>query len=829
MVLICDKPHSNTNYNSYFENYPFPLSDFQKHAIEGIVNNNHVLVTAHTGSGKTLPAEFAINHFCAKGKKVIYTSPIKALSNEKYHDFCKKFPDYSIGILTGDIKFNPDGDLLIMTTEILQNHLYKRKQAEESKLLQTSTQTNNALSFDMNIDDDLACVIFDEIHYINDADRGKVWEETILMLPQHVSMVMLSATIDKPDAFAGWCENRYENDTKKVILTGTNHRVVPLKHYIYVDSSEHYFKLLKDKDKEREIKNFIRTPQLIKEGNKIFETVIHKSNKLINEMVTKGSFTKPPYILNAIIKYLYQENMLPAICFVFSRLNVEKYANQIQVNLFDEEDAHIPSIIPEECDKIIRKLPNYEEYKQLDEYVQLVKLMSKGVAIHHSGMMPILREMVEIIFGKRYIKVLFATETFAVGINMPTKTVIFTSLTKYTSQGVRNLHSHEYTQMAGRAGRRGLDTVGYVIHCNNMFREPMLSNDYKKILSGTPQTLESKFKISYSLLLNLISIGNNDYCRYIESSMLSKEVMKYAQGYENQKQEYMDLKHSTRTSIDAFNCDIHTVEKYIDIKEKLPTLQNKKKKNAYRELEQIENMYGKNFKRDLELIQKLRNLNDSIQQCDKDIRNVKSYIEHNVQHVINILYAKGFVEYTDDIPNLTPKGVVASGMHETHPLILAEMITDESFTHTSIENIVGFFSSFTNVTINDQYKTGCKYPDVTSLQNKYNLLSDYYTDVETEKSINTGHDFEIHTNIVNETIEWCMAENEEECKVITQKMNNKEIFVGEFVKAILKINNVANECMNACEMIGNMALAEKLSKISDKTLKYIILQQSLYV
>ena len=166
MVVICDKEYTNSIFAKHFEAYPFELSDFQKHAIQGIVEGNHVLVTAHTGSGKTLPAEFAIEHFHSKGKKVIYTSPIKALSNQKYYEFTKQFPNISFGILTGDIKFNPEADVLIMTTEILQNSLYQLVNSEPK-------QSNSNLHFQMDLHNELGCVIFDEIHYINDADRGK--------------------------------------------------------------------------------------------------------------------------------------------------------------------------------------------------------------------------------------------------------------------------------------------------------------------------------------------------------------------------------------------------------------------------------------------------------------------------------------------------------------------------------------------------------------------------------------------------------------------------------------------------------------------------------
>ena len=825
MVIVCKDKYNNDDdeINSHFNKFPFPLSDFQKHAIEGIVKGDHVLVTAHTGSGKTLPAEFAIDYFCSRGKRVIYTSPIKALSNEKYHDFTKKFPNYSIGILTGDIKFNPDANLLIMTTEILQNHLYKR--------LQESTVATSALNFEMDIDIDLACVIFDEIHYINDADRRKVWEETILMLPKQISMVMLSATIDKPEKFANWCENRHKDSNKNVILTGTEHRVVPLKHYTYINSTEHLFKILKDKDKEKEIKKFIRVPQIIKDASGIHEETILSSNKIINLMHQKKSYTKPGHILNSLITYLYQNEMLPGICFVFSRVNVEKYANQITVNLFGYDDAHVPSIISNECDNIIRKLPNYKEYKILKEYIDLVSLMEKGVAIHHSGMMPILREMVEIIFGRGYIKVLFATETFAVGINMPTKTVVFTALSKYTSDGHRHLLSHEYTQMAGRAGRRGLDTLGHVIHCNNMFRENVSLMEYKTILSGKPQILQSKFKISYSLLLNLIALNKVSYSEYVESSMLRDELSNTINGFQYQISELETLADKYKSDILISNIQLEPINEYIEINKTISYLNNKKKKLAYNKIKQIEDAYGKQFNRHYEVIKKLKETDIEIERNKKSMDGVNSYVMDNINIVLNILHENGFIEKDeDDKYQLTLKGKIASNINECNSLIMAELIYEGKLEELTVNELVGFMSCFSNISVAEDYKQHTTSKNsISSIMKDYKHMSNKYIDLENHYGIHTGSHVDVHYDLIDESYDWCSAKDEEDCVNITNILMEKNVFIGEFVKAILKINNVANECIGACEYIGNIQLSEKLSKISDTTLKYIILQQSLYI
>ena len=218
-------------YEEYFSEYPFQLSTFQKWAISGIIEEKNILITAHTGSGKTLPAEFAIKYFTKQGKKVIYTTPIKALSNEKFNDLQKKFPDISFGILTGDIKYNPDADVLIMTTEILYNTLFQKIILENDE----EKNYNVELNFDIDIQRELSMVVLDEIHYINDCDRGRIWEETIMTLPNHVQILGLSATIDKPDKFCNWMEKVTQRETW---FCPNKKRVVPLTHYSFITYPE---------------------------------------------------------------------------------------------------------------------------------------------------------------------------------------------------------------------------------------------------------------------------------------------------------------------------------------------------------------------------------------------------------------------------------------------------------------------------------------------------------------------------------------------------------------------------------------------------------------
>ena len=305
----------------------------------------------------------------------------------------------------------------------------------------------------MDFENELAAVIFDEVHYINDADRGQVWEKTILMLPDHVQMIMLSATMDKPDRFATWIEKNHSN--KKVFVCPTNHRVVPLSHYGYVAMGEHEFKQIKDKATQQQMRKISGKPIMLKDHKgKFYVEGYHEIKRTIEQIEKQRARINRKFVLNNLVKYLRDNDMLPAICFVFSRKHVELCAKELTTPLL-EDDSKIPYNVDKESKQILRRLPNYEEYMRLPEYIELVGLLEKGIGIHHSGMIPILREIVELFISKKYIKVLFATESFAIGLDCPIKTTVFTNVTKFDGDHDRILHSHEYTQMAGRAGRRG--------------------------------------------------------------------------------------------------------------------------------------------------------------------------------------------------------------------------------------------------------------------------------------------------------------------------------------------------------------------------------------
>jgi len=834
MVKICDDTYpSNSKYDSHFELYPYPLSAFQKHAIEAIVEGNHVLVTAHTGSGKTLPAEFAIQYFTKLGKKLIYTSPIKALSNQKFYEFSKKFPEISFGLFTGDIKTNPNADVLIMTTEILMNYLFSQT---------LSTNESSSLQFQIDIQNDLACVVFDEVHYINDEHRGQTWEQTILMLPKHIQMVMLSATIDNPAGFAKWCERsnpigERSDPTKEVYLASTNHRVVPLTHYAFLTNTESIFKHEKNKEVQQQIRDTTNRLLTLQTANGLFqEKTIHEMNKIQDIFDKNQQFMKRKMVLNKLTEYLRENEMLPAIGFVFSRKNVEACAKEITTNLL-EDDSKVPYIMRRECEQIIRKFPNFKEYLELPEYNELVSLLEKGIGIHHSGMIPVLREIVELMISKRYIKLLFATESFAIGLDCPIKTAVFTSLTKFDGSGMRYLYSHEYTQMAGRAGRRGIDTIGHVIHCNNLFPCPSI-NEYKKILSGKPQQLVSKFRISYSTVLNLLKNDQTaltDFTGFIEKSMLAKEIDKtktVSFSIMNELKEKLDKKTETMSFA---RTPIHDISIVRTIETNIPLWNYKKRKEAERIIQTIKDN-NKWFEQDylkhiefLELEKELKKEANVLEYND-------TYIQSQVDIICRILESEDLIEKTESGYTLLKKGKIASSLAEIHSVI-GTIIVDRwnFFQEFTVKQLIGLFSCFTDIKVPEENRHLAPNSKDDFLKSKIKELSDIvldYENTEKEYKLDTGIQYYdmLCYDIVDEIQEWTDCETEQQCKYFIQtQIYDKEISIGEFTKAVLKIATITKEFMTIAEEMGEIEFLHKLKQIEPLILKYITTAQSLYV
>lgn len=428
-------------------NSPYMIYDrFQKEAIGHIEQDHSVIVSAPTGSGKTVIAEYVIKDCLARGRGVIYTAPIKALSNQKYRDFKESFGD-KIGILTGDVSINSTAPVLIMTTEIFRN-----------KLLEAENDLER-----------YSWIIFDEAHYLDDYERGTVWEESIVFLPAHMRMLALSATIPNIEEFARWIQSIHKTPIK-IVLEGE--RPVPL-HFFYQCQGAVVDKL----EKVREV------------GYKNAQTYHHRGRRYSKHIHVK------PNRPTSLIKHLHENNRLPCIYFVFGRRRCERLADEMrQFNFLNKEDGRkINDVYGRLCEKF-----DLEGEKSA---MAMRGLIGKGIAYHHAGMLPTLKEAIERLFTSRLIKVIFTTETFALGINMPARTVVFDELSKYYGRYHGILKTRDFYQMAGRAGRRGIDAEGFVY--SRLNPRYISLQELKSVIYGRPEAVISKFNASYATILNL--------------------------------------------------------------------------------------------------------------------------------------------------------------------------------------------------------------------------------------------------------------------------------------------------------------------------------------
>ncbi|CAG8683908.1 11475_t:CDS:10, partial [Gigaspora rosea] len=430
--------------------YQFELDPFQKAAIASIERSESVLVSAHTSAGKTVVAEYAIALALKNKQRVIYTSPIKALSNQKYRELESAFGD--VGLLTGDVTINPNASCLVMTTEILLAMLYRGNDV---------------------IMREVSWVVFDEIHYMRDKVRGVVWEEALILLPRQVHFVFLSATIPNAMEFAEWICKIHAQPCHVVY---TDFRPTPLQHYIYPCGGDGIFMVVDENGVFKE-DNFLHATQSLLPD----QDVEYKSFKGKKANVIDRS-TKGPSDIIKIINMIMQRDYQPVIIFSFGKKEEKRLVKTVFDNAIDVLDV---------------------EDRQLPQIKFLYPYLLRGIAFHHSGLLPLLKEIVELLFQEGLIKVLFATETFAMGLNMPARTVVFTDVKKFDGELVRYITSGEYIQMSGRAGRRGIDTRGIVIL---MAREKMAPNAIKEMIMGESDNLTSAFHLKYNMILNMMRV-----------------------------------------------------------------------------------------------------------------------------------------------------------------------------------------------------------------------------------------------------------------------------------------------------------------------------------
>ena len=792
--------------------YSFPLDVWQQKAVLAIHRGDNVLVTAKTGSGKTLVGEYQIAFSLREGKRVFYTTPIKSLSNQKYHDLKKLFPSASVGIMTGDIKSNPEADIVVMTTEILRNLLFKQSTATA----QVGTAGQMSLS-------GLGAVVFDEVHYINDPDRGHVWEETLILLDPAIQLVLLSATIDSPEAFAGWLERA---KGRPMVLLKTSHRIVPLIHGVFVPGTKGLpMTLLKDGDEAPFVtgayKDWLRgrdgqAAAADAWGRKV-RTAAASGDSVAGstEKVKLHSFT---HSMNECVTVLRERDLLPALFFTFSRKDCERYADQIQGSLIDSSDtASVKHIISFHLHKY------KETLDKLGQTHQITRLLERGIAFHHSGLLPLLKEIVELLFSRGFVKILFCTETFAVGLNMPARTVVFLDLKKPSEEGIRLVRPDEYIQMAGRAGRRGKDTRGIVLYLP--CRQPLTVDELRSVLTGPLVPLTSRLQFHYDFLLKALHSRPDLWKTVVDASYWNAQRQVTIHALEDEvldlESRYVGIPLASDTA--AHFHDLRVLETLVG------SSTNASKRKAQAALDQWKDRHrGPTWTLAREAFELRERISEQIGSARRAITAHMGNIEEDrVQPILRGLLAWLAIEPDR---TLTTFGVCCTEFNEGNPLLLAKLYTSGLLTDASPAEIVGVLGSFIwdreseSKTVHPR-SLG---PVISDLVKQVLVTIDEWGQagvrIDRECGVSSPDAFWSLTTLWTEVgTKWYLGESAAALR------KHYDIFEGNLMRGILKLAALVNEWTAVATYRADVAMLDKCRSISEGLLRDVAIPESLYL
>lgn len=802
--------------------YPFPLDHWQQHAIAAISREQNVLVTAKTGSGKTLVGEYQIAHSLKNGSRVFYTTPVKSLSNQKFHDLKHAFPEARVGIMTGDIKFMPDADIVIMTTEILRNLLYKQGTATASLGLTAN------LSLDR-----LDAVVFDECHYINDPERGNVWEETIILLPPHVKVILLSATINRPELFAAWVG---EVRARPISLIATTHRVVPLTHFAAkIDETgalqlteicatgssgkeifdpPAYKRWLQGKNldykrekesREAAVAQRVANAELKAAAKAAGEAPIHALP------AADGKYRQTSYIhqLNTTILALQEKDLLPALFFVFNRKDCERYAAAVESPLIDSSDAaNVQHIIE-------YHLRNHRStLSAVSQYHTIIDLLKKGIAYHHSGLLPVLKEIVEILFAKGLVKVLFCTETFAVGINMPTRTAVFTELRKHDNGGLRTVRTDEYIQMAGRAGRRGKDKQGTIIYLPA--HAPVSVQEMAAIMGGSLPVIESRMQFSYEFILKTIHAANDTWIHVVRQSYWHQQQKSVIEILEKESNAAVKAAHSFAAANQLQ--DETTVNEMVEhdkLQNTFKAATNAAKKAAQKAFDQWTSKHvGPKWLTVMKAWPEYKQLRIKAAKAYKDYQDALQQLQdpaYLIDKPKKFLEEKGFIGPDG---KLTTKGVMATEVNEGHPVLMTELYMSGAFTGKDGPTVLASLAALIaeKSSMDDQLEDvneSCT-PIIDTLIAMRASLADGYID-----------QWRISTQYVDIAYDWLNGRPAAEiCEAYG-------IFEGNLTRLAMKLSNLLEELRSIATINNDVDLLTRLKDIN--AVHSIAVPDSLYL
>jgi hypothetical protein len=791
--------------------FSFPLDPFQQYALKAIHQNHNVLICAKTGSGKTLVGEAAIYKALKDGGRIFYTAPIKALSNQKFSDFTKQFPDATVGLMTGDIRFQPDAQIVIMTTEVFLNLLLKKGSKTESLGLTASLSITG-----------VQAVIFDECHYINDRGRGKVWEQAFMNVPKSIQLVLLSATLANPELFAGWLGNLKEVPCH---LIQTQYRIVPLTHAV-LDPITDALIITQTPGvevyQEKAYRDWLQTRKDLVDGHRKFQ------EKVVNKVISgekgpvEGKVRPKTFVhqLNHTLSLLQTRNQLPALFFVFSRKGCEVLANQVTLDFLDSSETAAANHI------IDFHLHKFKSLESLPQFHMLKGLLLKGIAFHHSGLLPLLKEIVEILFLKGLIKVLFATETFAVGLNMPTKTVVFTGLSKFDDEcnGMRLLRTDEYIQMAGRAGRRGKDTEGLVIYLPE--RDPVSVLELQQIMKGTREAVVSRMDFHYDFLLKTLNANGPTWLQQMETSYWFYQRSRIKA--QNAK-EVLALKGRIEALEPLLTEEVKAlIKKKAELETQLKTAKHKQQGKIRAEMDALSIRPT-----DLSNHQALYDSRQTLVELEKYQTFLTDHAS-TVKGPVTFLKAAGYLKESETAPqlltqeDLTLKGLLATEINEGNPILMTDLFISKKAHDLSGPELATLLSFF----LEDFDKNESYVLDTLGIPAKVKDVALFLND----ESYRLG-ELEGKCGSTKSETAWFLSLQWSELvfRWITEETHiailcsEYNTFEGNVVRGILKLVNLLDEWLSMATYCNEASQIEKITGLKPLLMRDIVMPNSLYL
>ncbi|WP_018143664.1 DEAD/DEAH box helicase [Alloscardovia criceti] len=792
---------------------PFELDDFQKDACEALEHNHNVLVAAPTGAGKTVVADFAIFLAQQKNVKAFYTTPIKALSNQKFHELVALYGEDRVGLLTGDVSINSEADIVVMTTEVLRNMLYE------------NSTTLTALRY----------VILDEVHYLADRIRGQVWEEVIIHLPQYVKIIGLSATVSNVEDFTAWIRS-VRGDTTLVM---SEHRPVPLHQHVMLQQGPRKEPEVYDLYQEGtdEINRSlvhaldhidILARKAAQNANRYkFEHAKHTKHSKHGKKPSKPQAQQIRHYTPkrwAVIDELDYLDMLPGIYFIFSRNGCDKAVAQcLQAGLdltTDDEVRRIRAIVNDMIDGQLTK----DEMKAL-HFNQFVAALELGFASHHAGMVTLFRHIVEALFEQGLIKVVFATETLALGINMPARTVIVEKLEKFNGVGHVNLTPGEFTQLTGRAGRRGIDTVGHAVVVDHQGFVPAAA---ASLASKRVYPLHSSFTPNFNMAVNLLHTHTLEESRHtLDLSFAQWEANKSADSLSGMVD---DTSKIVRDYESAMHCNQGNFVDFMRIRMEISDIEKKDRRILKKKVFTSEKARRKAFSAlDKRLsVLKSREQNHPCKTCPdfsehvrwghrwaRQVRELERLenrlasrtqsVSRHFDRICSVLRELDYVEAHDNSTDLvlTERGQLLRQIYSENDLLLAQCVLAGLFDTLSDQDCAAIITAFVYESRYGSTQEPAHYPggskgvlattvaQIKAIDKSLRFTYDSY-DLEHERELDFGL-VEIMFNWVSE-------------KPLSEVLKFNELTAGDFVRTCKRSTDVLNQLMTIGKLRGDKHL-----------------------